>query len=92
LENICLPKVRYLPFKYGIFCFGGGIKAYTSYIKKNMIIRVNLTEMAEALNDPTIIHVFCGPKHWIKRTKTPYEKGPDCDKYQTIFYNYAKKT
>jgi hypothetical protein len=48
--------------------------------------------MAEALNDPTIIHVFCGPKHWIKRTKTPYEKGPDCDKYQTIFYNYAKKT
>lgn len=89
---VCPPKVGYLPFKYGIYCFGGGIKAYTSYIKENMIIRVNLTEVEEALKDPTIIHVFCGPKHWIKGTKQPYEKGPDCDKYQKIFYNYAKKT
>jgi hypothetical protein len=63
---VCLPKVRYLPFKYGIYCFGGGIKDYTSYIKTNMIIKVNLTEIAEALKDTTIIHVFCGPKHWIK--------------------------
>ena len=94
-EIICYvfqSKVGYLPFKYGIYFMGGGIKAYTSYVKKNMIIRVNLTEIAEALKDPTIIHVFCVPKHWIKGTKAPFGKRHECDKYQNIFYNFAKKT
>jgi hypothetical protein len=53
---------------------------------------VNLTEIEEALKDPTIMHVFCGPKHWIKGTREPYGNGHDCDKYQNIFYNYANKT
>jgi lipopolysaccharide biosynthesis glycosyltransferase len=94
-ETICYvfqSNIGYLPFKYGIFGFGGGIKTYTSQVIKEMIIRVNLTEIEEALKDPTIIHVFCGPKHWIKGTKEPYGKGHDCDKYQNIFYNFAKKT
>ena len=57
-----------------------------------MIIRVNFTEILEALKDPTILHVFCGPKHWIKGAKAPYGKGNDCHKYQNIFYFFAKKT
>jgi hypothetical protein len=57
-----------------------------------MIIRVNFTEILEALKDPTIIHVFCRPKHWIKGAKASFGKDHECDTYQNIFYNFAKKT
>jgi lipopolysaccharide biosynthesis glycosyltransferase len=89
---VCLPKIGYLPFKYGIFFIGGGIQAYISHVQNKMIQKVNLTEVEEALKDPTIAHVFCHPKHWEKKTKTLYGKEPMCNKYQKIFYNYAKKT
>ena len=89
---VCLPKIGYLPFKYGIF-FIGDIKTFVSHVENNMIQRVNLTEVAEAMKDPTIVHeVFCYPKHWNKGTKTAFEKSSWCDKYQKIFYHYAKKT
>lgn len=91
ISYVCSPKIGYLPFKYGIFFFGS-FKTYASYIKNKFIKTVNLTELAEAMKDPTIIHIFCSPKHWKKGAKTSYEKGPFCDKYQNIFYNYAKKT
>ena len=91
---VCLPKIGYLPFKYGIFFIGGGIKAYILHVQNKMIQKekVNLTEVEEALKDPTIAHVFCSPKHWEKKTKNLYGKEPMCNKYQKIFYNYAKKT
>lgn len=86
----CQPKIGYLPFKYGMFFFGG-IKSFISYINRKYD-RVNLTEIEESMKDPTIIHNFYTPKHWKKRTKNPYEKGPFCDKYLNDFYDYAKKT
>lgn len=89
---VCLPKIGYLPFKYGIF-FIGDIKTYVSHVENNMIQRVNLTEVSEAMKDPTIVHeVFCCPKHWKKRTKTCFEKSHWCKTYQKIFYFYANKT
>jgi lipopolysaccharide biosynthesis glycosyltransferase len=89
---VCLPKIGYLPFKYGIFFMGGGIKAYISHVQNKMIQKVNLTEVEEALKDPTIAHVFCRPKHWKKKTKAHYGKDSLCNKFQQIFYNYVKKT
>lgn len=89
---ICLPKIGYLPFKYGIF-FIGDIKTYVSHIEDNMIQRVNLTEVSEAMKDPTIVHeLFCDPKHWIKGTAAVFENSTWCEKYQKIFYFYANKT
>lgn len=89
---VCIPKIGYLPFKYGIF-FIGDIKTYKSHVEDNMIQRVNLTEVSEAMKDPTIVHeVFCSPKHWYKNTKTYFEKSNWCKRYQEYFYYYAKKT
>lgn len=89
---VCLPKIGYLPFKYGIF-FIGRLKTYVRHVEDNMIKRVNLTEVSEAMKDPSIVHeVFCCPKHWKKRTKTCFEKSNWCKIYQNIFYSYANKT
>jgi lipopolysaccharide biosynthesis glycosyltransferase len=38
ITYVCVPKIGYLPFKYGIFFFGGGIKAYESFVKEKMVI------------------------------------------------------
>jgi len=89
---VCLPKIGYLPFKYGIF-FIGDIKTYVSHVENNMIQKVNLTQVSEAMKDPSIVHeLFCCPKHWYKNTKTCFEKSFYCQKYQKIFYYYANKT
>ena len=89
---VCLPKIGYLPFKYGIF-FIGKLKTYVSHVENHMIKKVNLTEVSEAMKDPSVVHeVFCCPKHWKKRTKTCFEKSNWCKVYQKIFYNYANKT
>ena len=89
---VCIPKIGYLPFKYGIF-FIGRINTYIKHVENNMIKKVNLTEVSEAMKDPSIVHeVFCRPKHWIKGAKTQFEKSLWCKRYQNIFYFYAKKT
>jgi lipopolysaccharide biosynthesis glycosyltransferase len=92
MEYICIPKIGYLPFKYGIL-FIGDINFYISHYQSRMVQKVNLTEFEEAMKDPTIVHdIFCSPKHWKKRTKARYLKNFVCYKYQGIFYHYAKKT
>lgn len=94
MNYLCIPKIGYLPFKYGIL-FIGDIKDYISHYQNNMIQKVNLTEVAEAMKDPTIVHdIFCSPKHWKKRTKIKahFLGSSSCSKYQGIFYHYANKT
>ena len=45
-----------------------------------MIKKVNLTEVSEAMKEPSIVHeVFCRPKHWIKGTKTQFGKSLWCN-------------
>jgi len=90
ISYVCLPKIGYLPFKYGLF-FMGGIKPYEYFMKKYMVKRINLTEVSEAIKDPTIIHIFCSPKHWKKGAKCQNSKSY-CDKFQKIFYDYSRKT
>lgn len=64
---VSIPKIGYLPFKYDIF-FIGSIKTYASHIENNMVQRVNLTEVSEAMKDPTIVHdLFYSSNHWIKK-------------------------
>lgn len=92
LNYVCLPNVGYLPFKYGIF-FIGNINTYIKNMENKMTEKVNITEVSEAINDPSIVHVlFCYPKHWIKETRTAYERSLFCKKYQELFYYYANKT
>lgn len=40
MEYFCLPKIGYLPFKYGIL-FIGDIKTYISHYQNNIIQKVN---------------------------------------------------
>ena len=89
---VCLEKIGYLPFRYGIF-FIGDIKTFVKQIEDKMMERVNLTEVKEAIEDPSIVHeLFCIPKHWEKETKAFSGKNDWCKNYQNIFYFYANKT
>ena len=89
---VCLDKIGYLPFRYGIF-FICDIKTFVKQVEDKMMERVNLTEVKEAMEDPCIVHMlFCIPKYWEKKTKAYSGKSDWCKNYQNIFYFYAKKT
>ena len=56
---VCLDKIGYLPFRYGIF-FIGDIKTFVKQVGDKMMERGNLTEVEEAMEDPSIVHIlFC---------------------------------
>ena len=90
INVVCFNKFSYLPFKYGIF-YIVDIKTFVAGIESKMVQKVNLTEVEEAMKDPSIVHgLFCVPKYWEKEIK---QGNKDlCRKYQEIFYFYAKKT
>ena len=82
------PNIGYLPFKYGMFLID--IKQYKKLL---FINKYNITEVYNAIKDPSIIHlVFCIPKVWNKNTRNSYGSHNICKIYQKIFYYYAKKT
>ena len=56
--------------------------------------KVNKTEVIEAINNPSIVHILCcNPKHWYKRNKILDKKNYEiCIKYHNFFVFYAKKT
>jgi len=89
---ICLDKIGYLPFRFGIF-FIGDIKTFVKQVGDKMMERVNLTEVKEAMEDPSIVHIlFCTPKYWENKTKANSGKNDWCKNYQNLFYFYAHKT
>ena len=54
---------------------------------------INLTELEEAIENPSIVHLCCcNPKVWFKNTRQ--EKGFNhiCHRFQKEFYFYANKT
>ena len=95
INNVCFPKIGYLPFKYGIFAnIYKKNTTYQTYLEMILDKKLNITEIIEAIKDPSIVHIVkCNPKYWYKRNKTldstTYEY---CAKYQKFFYYYAKKT
>ena len=92
LNYVCYPKIGYLPFKYG---WSPKINYnYSNYLKLKLNKKVNITEVKEAIKDPSIVHILCcSPKYWYRRNKTK-EKGSYeiCSKFQRLFYYYAKQT
>ena len=88
LNYVFYGKIGFLPLKYGIYLYGN----FTSYME-NLRISLNLTELKNAIDDPSIVHFCCcNPKIWNKTTE--HERGFNhiCKKYQKKFYYYANKT
>ena len=88
LNYIFYGKIGFLPLKYGIYLYGN----FTSYME-NLRVSLNLTELKNAIDDPSIVHFCCcNPKIWNKTTE--HERGFNqvCKKYQKKFYYYANKT
>ena len=81
------PQIGYLPFKYGIW-FMGNITEFKKWMEYSIYETINITEVQEALIEPSIIHVlYCNRKHWYRQNDNI-----DCIKYNKLFYNYARKT
>ena len=91
--NIVLhPNIGFLPLKYGVYLIGS-IKVFKEYIIKDLRVKINQTELLEAINDPTIIHFSCcNPKVWSKISFHDFKDHSVCQKYHNEFYLYAKKT
>ena len=99
INYILYPYIGNLPYKYGIFNFPSIFDIKYLYLK-NIRQKLNLTELIEALKDPSIIHlVLCYPKVWKDNSKyngfstrngTIYRS--KCNKYHNIWIKYAKKT
>ena len=85
------PKLGFLPLKYGIYMIGS--KTMFNALAKYVYSPLNLTEGAEAVNDPAIVHFSCcWPKVWTNGTKNLFKNKDICIRYQKEFYYYAKKT
>ena len=85
-------KIGTLPLKYGVYLFGN-VQEYKSQYLFKMRVNISLTELEEAVDNPSIVHLCCcNPKVWHKNTRQ--EKGFNhiCEKYQKKFYFYANKT
>ena len=99
INYIFYPNIGLLPFKYGIFNFHSlfDIKyIYLKTIRQNL----NLTELIEAFNKPSIMHfILCEPKVWKsnsmfikKHTRIGTLGKSSCKRYHDIWMEYAKNT
>lgn len=85
LNYVFLPKIGYLPFKFGIW-YMGNITSFIKLMDYSKLEKINETEVQMALNDPVILHILgCEKKHWY------YQTSKECKKYNELFYKYAKK-
>jgi lipopolysaccharide biosynthesis glycosyltransferase len=92
INYIFFNKIGLLPLKYGVYLFGNFIEFKKEYLYK-FRFKLNLTEMKEAIKDPSIVHFCCcTPKVWNKDTQQEHHFNHICIKYQKHFYYYANKT
>ena len=92
LNYVYKNKIGLLPLKYGVYLFGNVEEYKKEYLYK-MRIDINLTELENAIEKPSIVHLCCcNPKVWFKSTRQ--EKGFNhiCERFQKEFYFYANKT
>ena len=92
LNYIYKNKIGLLPLKYGVYLFGN-IEEYKKEYLYKMRIDINFTELENAIEKPSIVHLCCcNPKVWFKSTRQ--EKGFNhiCERFQKEFYFYANKT
>jgi len=92
INYVFFKKIGFLPLKYGVYLFGNFNEFKKEYLYK-FRFKLNLTEMREAVNNPSIVHFCCcNPKVWNKDSKQEHHFDHICTKYQKIFYFYANKT
>ena len=91
INYVFYPKIGFIPLKYGIYMIGS--KQMFNALAKYVYSPLNLTEGAEAVNDPAIVHFSCcWPKVWTNGTKNLFKNKDICIRDQKEFYYYAKKT
>ena len=99
INYVFYPNIGLLPLKYGIFNFNSifDIKyIYSKIIRK----KLNLTELIEAFNKPSLMHfILCEPKVWktnslfIKKlTRVGTLGKTSCKPYHNIWIENAKNT
>lgn len=92
LNYIFNGKIGLLPLKYGIYLYGN-IHLAKKYYLKHLRMKVNYTELDNAILVPSIVHLCCcKPKVWKKGTKHKLDYNKVCNIYQKEFYFYAHKT
>ena len=98
INYVLYPDIGFLLPKYNIFNFHdvSDIKVYTKQIR----MEVNISEIEEVLNDPTVVHhVICWPKMWSKHSVyikevSACKQRNDCSclKYHNKWMFFANKT
>ena len=92
INYILSNKIGLLPLKYGIYLYGNITNFKIKYLK-NIRVKLNLTEIENAIKDPSLVHLCCcNPKVWNKDTVHNEGVNNICKKYQIEFYYYANKT
>ena len=93
INYVLYPKLGQLPFKFNVFTFydQSDINEYIKSLRQN----VNVTQIEEALYDPSIMHSVGGPKFWFTHSKKfdcNKKKDCSCNNYNCIWISYANKT
>ena len=92
INIVFLGKIGLLPLKYGIYLYGD-INAFDRNIQLRLRIKLNRTEVKEAIDNPSIVHLAaCNPKVWNKFSRNDFEVDKICQRFHKEFYFYAKKT
>ena len=85
-------KMGLLPLKYGVYLYGNITNFKQKYIYK-LKIKIDLKELKEAIDNPSIVHLCCcNPKVWYRKTKHENKFNHTCQRFQKEFYFYANKT
>ena len=85
-------KIGFLPLKYGIYMYGN-IESFEKSIQIRIRIKLNRTEIIEAINNPSLVHFSgCNPKVWFKSSSNEFGFDEICKRFNREFYYYANKT
>jgi len=91
INYVFYPNIGFLPLKFGIYMIGSS--KYFNILSHYVYSPLNLTEGAEAVKDPSIVHFSCcWPKVWTNGTKNLFKDKDICLRYQKEFYFYANKS
>ena len=92
LNFVYKDKIGFLPLKYGVYLFGN-IDTYKEKYLFKMRVDINLTELENALQKPSIVHLCCcNPKVWFRNTRQEKGFNDICYRFQKEFYFFANKT
>ena len=92
INIVFYPNIGLLPLKYGIYMYGN-INSFEKIVQKRVRIKLNRTEVIEAIKDPAIVHFSCCyPKIWYKNSKNAFGIDEICTRFHNEFYKYANKS